>query len=92
MKLKRTTPCQLFTIKTPIWGGRAVGLNIKKLCIHNEVRCSYKNTDGELIYPNPFYISREKALEYPQQRLKNYPDVVLAIVPIKDLEALERED
>lgn len=90
MKLGRLTVCQKFDIKKPLWGGRKVGLNIDRIGDHNEVNILYKNSDGEQLYPFPLYISGEKTKDYPVQKLKNYP-VTLRIIPIADLERLERE-
>lgn len=89
MKLDRTTVCQLFNIKKPVWGGRKVGLNIDRIGDHNEVNILATNKDGERLYPHSLYISGEKAKGYPVQKLNNYP-VTLRIIPIDDLERLER--
>lgn len=91
MKLQRTTVAQLFKINTPVWGGRKVGLAIHKLGQHNEVQILYKDSNGERVYPQPFYISREQALGYPTQPVKKHPYIILAVIPINDMEILERE-
>lgn len=90
MKLSRFTPAELFEIRTPVWGGRKVGLNVKKIRQHNEVRITFKDQEGRLVYPNPLYISGEAAQGYPVEPVKRYPDVKLYIIPIEDLEPLER--
>lgn len=89
MKLSRTTPCHLFNINSPVWDGRKVGLHDKKIGLHNEINILYKNKAGERIYPNPMYISGDKARTYPTTQLKKYP-IVLHWIPIADLEILER--
>ena len=43
------------------WGGRKVGLATYKIGTHKEVRITYKHSDGSLVYPQPLYISGEKA-------------------------------
>lgn len=91
MKLPRLTPAALFKIKVPVWGGRKVGLATYKIALHNEIRIMAVNTEGELIYPRPFYISGEKAKTYPIEPVRNYPNIKLYIIPISDLELLERE-
>lgn len=91
MKLSRTTPCQVFEIRTPVWGGRKVGLATYKIGTHNEVRITYKHGDGSLVYPQPLYISGEKARTYPKQPVKSNPNVILHVIPINDMEVLERE-
>lgn len=90
MKISRFTPCQLFKIKTPVWGGRKVGLATYKVGAHNEIRIETTNKEGELIYPQPFYISGEKAKTYPIQPVRSNPNVKLYVIPVNDLEVLER--
>lgn len=90
MQLSKMTPCNLFKIKTPVWGGRMVGINKAKVGMHNEIRIEYKNTDGELIYPQPFYINGEAVQKYEAKPLKKYPNVYLYWLPINELEILER--
>lgn len=92
MKLDRLTVCQLFKIGKPQWNGkkqRTVGLNVHKIGWHNEIHIGYKDKDGEPLYPFPYYISREQAEKYPIQKLKD-KEVYLRIIPIDDLERLER--
>lgn len=92
MKLKSNVPRAIFNIRSPIWDGRKVGLNIDKLQKHNEVRCLYKNIYGDLVHPNPYYIEREKALTYPKQILNRKGwSVKLVIIPLADMEVLESE-
>lgn len=84
------TPCNLFIIKTPIWGGRKVGLASYKVGTHNEIRIEQRDKNGELIYPQPLYISGEKARLYTPQPLVKHPNIKLHIIPINDLQPLER--
>ena len=88
MKLSKTTECSLIPIKFPRWKERAVGLPTYKIKTHNEITIEYTKTDGTKLYPYPLYITGEKAKQYPLQHLKN--GVSVHIVPIKDLEVLER--
>lgn len=90
MELSKTTPCQLFKIKSPVWGGRKVGLATFKIGQHNEIRIEHKNSQGELVYPLPFYISGEEARKYPIVPVRSNPNVKLYLIPINDLEILER--
>lgn len=90
MKLDRFTVCQLFEIRSPVWGGRKVGLATYKVGAHNEVRITKRNKDGELLYPQPLYISGDKARTYPIEPIGN-TGVQVYSVPINDLEVLERE-
>lgn len=90
MKLSRLTPANLFKIKTPIWGGRKVGLATHKIGTHNEVRIEQRDINGDLLYPQPLYISGERAKAFPAEPLKKYPNIKLHIIPIDELETLER--
>ena len=90
MKLGRFMPCQLFEIKTPVWGGRKVGLATYKVGTHNEIRILTKNAQGERLYPQPLYISGAKARTYEIQPVKSNPNIKLYIIPVSDLEVLER--
>ena len=90
MQLSKMTPCQLFKIKSPVWGGRKVGLATYKVGQHNEIRIEYKNSEGELVYPQPLYISGEQARQYPIQPVRSNPNVKLYVIPINDMKVLER--
>jgi hypothetical protein len=90
MKLGRFMPCTLFEIKTPVWGGRKVGLATYKVGTHNEIRILTKNAQGERLYPQPLYISGAKARQYPIEPVRSNPNIKLYIIPVNDLEVLER--
>lgn len=83
-------PATLFEIKTPVWGGRKVGLATYKVGTHNEIRILTKNKEGQPLYPQPLYISGTKAREYPIEPVKSNPNIKLYIIPVSDLEVLER--
>lgn len=94
MDLPRTTVCQLFDLRTPIWNGgkKVAGLNILRISDHNEITFSYvRKSDGEKSIPDSYYISRSKinAGNYPKQFIKG---VTLLLVPFTDLEILHRAD
>ena len=90
MKLSRLTVCQKFDIRRPRWKQRAVGLAVYRLGEHNEIEILAANKEGERYHPDTYYISKKKALNsgYERQITKG---VELVIVPIKDLELLERK-
>lgn len=90
MVLSRETPCNVIEIKTPVWGGRKIGIATYKIGTHNEVRILARDKDGMPLYPQPFYISGEKAQTYQIQPVKRNPNILLYIIPINDLEVLER--
>lgn len=92
MTLPENTPAQLFNIRIPVWnsGKRMVGLASYKIGNHNEIRILAKNKGGERTYPQPFYISGSKARSYDTQPVKTHPDILLYMIPIADLEVLNR--
>lgn len=90
MRLGRLTPAQLFEIKTPVWGGRKVGLATYKIGQHNEVRILKEDVNGNRIYPQPLYISGSKAKTYHVEPVRSNPHIKLHMIPIEDLEVLER--
>ena len=94
MKLKKTTPANLFKIRTPVWGGRQrkVGLAAYKIGLHNEIRIEAKDKEGVLIHPNPYYLSGNKAKSYPTQPVKSAPHIILHMVPVDDLEYWRESD
>lgn len=89
-KLSSHQPANLFEIRKPVWGGRKVGLAEYKIGNHNEIRILYTDTAGRPIYPQPFYISGERAKKYPKQPVRNHPNIVLHVIPINELDILER--
>jgi len=99
MKLLRNTVCAYFEILAPRWKDK---YNPEYNCptvlladwkigdIHNEiVITAARKSDGERFYPEPFYMSSDKIRTY-----KTQPHSVrnVYIVPINDLEVLERVD
>lgn len=90
MILSKNTPAQLIEIREPIWDGRKIGIATYKIGNHNEIRILKKNINGERTYPQPFYISGERARQYPEQAVKSNPNIKLYIIPIADLQTLER--
>lgn len=91
-ELPRKTVCTLFRINSPIWGGgkRVVGLASDRVGVHNEIEFLYRRkSDGELSYPDRYYISGEKikALDFERMVRKG---VTLILVPFDQLEKLVR--
>lgn len=82
----RTTAMQYFDIKVPIWASRAVGLAEYKISNHNKIDITYKNKDGERVYPQTLYVSGQDARKYP---LKKYGHLEVREIPIVSLSILE---
>jgi len=88
MILSKKTSCALFQIRMPRWKERVIGVADYRLQTHNEIHIMAKNKDGELYFPDKYYISLEKARTYPVQVMSS---IDLRLIPINDLEVLERE-
>lgn len=91
MILSRTTPATLFKINTPVWGGRKVGLATYKIGHHNQIDITTTDAQGVRYFPQPLYISGAKARTYPLVPVKSNPNIKLHLIPVSDLEVLERE-
>lgn len=87
MIIDNKTSCNLFHIHVPIWSKKSIGLADYRLATHNEIHIGAKRKDGELYYPDAYYISAEKARSYP---LEHRSGIDVRIIPIRDLEVLER--
>jgi len=91
MLLSKDTPVNVFNIKVPIWSGRRVGLATFKVGPHNQINITALDKQGDLIYPNAYYISGREARKYPTEPVKSNPKIQLHIIPIDDLDIFERE-
>lgn len=92
MKLPRTTVCQLFELRSPMWGGgkKTVGLNLSRIQKHNEITFTYRRkSDGELSIPDHYYFDGDllNQLDFEKQNIKG---TTLVLVPFSELEILER--
>lgn len=75
-------------IREPIWKTQSIGIAEDKMVTHNlDIEISYKTQDGERLYPEPYTISRSKAILYPTQKIRNH---IIHIIPIKDLRVMEK--
>lgn len=88
MKLPKTTGCNVFTILAPRWKDRTVLLADWKIGTHNQIDITSARQDGVRFFPEPFYMSGDKIRSYPSQP---HSQRKVYIVPLDDLEVLERE-
>ena len=72
-----------YVIKEPIWSTRSVGIADYRLSEDLMVSISYKDQNGNQVFPGKFLVKRDIARKYPTQILKK--DLKLYIIPIKDL-------
>jgi len=78
-------------IRFPIWKKpRSIGIAKYKITSDLKIEILHRDKNGDRIYPDPFYISKERILAYPTQRLEDH-GVLLHIVPIRDLDMVPPE-
>jgi hypothetical protein len=78
----------MIEIKAPIWKSRSIGIADYKIrCGDNLVRITYRDKGGNLLYPNTYNISGDRARTYPIQTIREGVD--LRIIPIADLEMVQ---
>lgn len=91
MKVSRLTPLtNIPAIHKPQWNGgkRCLGIRPDRVGNVNRIECDYvRKSDGERIYPQPFFMRGHKILSYPIFTLPG--GTKLHMVPIEDLEILE---
>lgn len=94
MILSRTTPTQHFQIRSVRWKKRAIGLAKYRIGTHNSVEITQTGKDGQRYFPDTYYISGKdihEGLKSGKFELDNQKGVDLVIVPINEMEPLERE-
>ena len=89
MILSRTTTCNKIEIKSPRWKQRVVGIASFRVGEHNQIEIIATDKENKRYYPNQYYMSGDKIRSYETQVLPS--GVKLYLVPINDLEILERE-
>ena len=78
----------MIEIKTPIWKTRSIGIADYKLgTIWTEIKITYKDKYGNLMYPNVFKMLSSKIKTYPRD--KKHP--FLYVVPINDFQGGSNE-
>ena len=91
MKVSRLTPLNAIPpIHAPRWNGgkRVVGIADYRIKDANRIEIDYvRKSDGERVYPTPFFMRGNKIKTYPTQIVRG--GVKLYQVPIDDLEPLE---
>ena len=73
-------------IHKPIWNLRAVGIAEHKINDGCLIEIDYIDREGNRLYPDIYYLSREKGLNSPVQFIKGNR---LRIVKIAELEVLK---
>ena len=89
MKLSQTTPVQHIVIEKPRWKQRVIGVATFRVGHHNMIEITAKKKDGTKYYPDQYYMSGENIKKHEVQLLPS--GVKLYLIPINELEILERE-
>ena len=79
-------------IKEPIWKNpRSVGLHVTDIPLGEnvEVSISYRNKNGELLWPDSWTISADTIKRYPSKAVRS--GIILNLVPIDDLYNLDKK-
>jgi hypothetical protein len=90
MILPRTTTCNVIEIRAPRWKQRVVGVASFRVGHHNAIDIIATGKDGKRYYPDTLYGSGEMIRKCETQHLPS--GVILYLVPISQLEPLEREN
>ena len=72
-----------YTIKSPIWKTKSIGIADYRLIDDLLVDISYKDKAGNILFPGEFVVKKDIAKTYPIQKIKG--DINLHIIPIDDL-------
>ena len=72
-----------YTIKEPIWKTRSIGIADYRLTDDLLINISYKDKEGNILYPGEFLVKKDIAKTYPIQKLND--SLNLHIIPINDL-------
>ena len=91
MKLSRFTPANKIEIKAPIWNTQEIGIATFRVGHHNEIHILKTDKDGKRLHPLPLYMSGADIKTHPIEPVKSNHNIKLYIVPISELEVLERE-
>ena len=72
-----------YTIKSPIWKTKSIGIADYRLTDDLLVDISYKDKSGNVLFPGEFLVKKDIAKNYPIQKIKG--NLNLHIIPINDL-------
>lgn len=83
-----------YDIKKPIWNTESVGIAKKRVVGDTamEITISYKDKDGQKVYPYRYVMRTEKIREYPLTtfKTKGSGSIELYVVPIADFYAADK--
>ena len=78
-----------YSIKTPIWKTKSIGIAEQRLSNDLLVEIEYKQTNGNRLYPDTYIVRKNTIDNYQRQAVKGNN---LVIIPISELEIYKGEE
>ena len=79
----------MYSIKTPIWKTKSIGIAEQRLSNDLLVEIEYKQTNGNRLYPDTYIVRKNTIDNYQRQIVKGNN---LVIIPISELEIYKGEE
>ena len=79
----------MYSIKTPIWKTKSIGIAEQRLNNDLLVEIEYKQTNGNRLYPDTYIVRKNTIDNYQRQIVKGNN---LVIIPISELEIYKGEE
>tara|TARA_Y100000310_G_C20076487_1_gene531804 strand:+ start:71 stop:367 length:297 start_codon:yes stop_codon:yes gene_type:complete len=79
---------EMYSIKTPIWKTKSIGIAEQRLKNDLLVEIEYKQVDGNRLYPDTYIVRKNSTDSYQRQTVKGND---LVIIPISELEIYKGE-
>ena len=79
----------MYSIKTPIWKTKSIGIAEQRLSNDLLVEIEYKQTNGNRLYPDTYIVRKNTTDNYQRQTVKGSN---LVIIPISELEIYKGEE
>ena len=79
---------ETYSIKTPIWKTKSIGIAEQRLRDDLLVEIEYKQSNGDRLYPHTYIVRKDAVDKYPKQLVKGNN---LIIIPIAELEIYKGE-
>lgn len=70
-------------IRSPIFSSMSIGIASFRVSGDLKIQILYKRKDGSRMFPNDYFMKKEKIITYPIKILNN--NIRLYIIPIADL-------
>ena len=78
-----------YSIKTPIWKTKSIGIAEQRLNDDLLVKIEYKQANGDRLYPDTYIVRKNTTDNYQRQTVKGNN---LIIIPISELEIYKGEN